>query len=276
MSLVTQANSLPVSVIIPCFRCTRTIRRAMDSVLQQTRQPAEIILIDDASGDNTLSVLQSLEQQYMGWVKVVALKNNVGAASARNAGWAVATQPYLAFLDADDAWHPQKIEIQYAYMQQHPDVVLCGHNRRILTQENELPHWEIPAQTDTRKIRKWHLLLSNQFVTPSVMLRREIEDRFIEHQRHMEDHMLWLAIVCSGGIVTKLSPELAAIYKRPFGEAGLSSQIWLMGKSDLSNYRRLHQRGYINLTLGLLLGAYSLLKFIRRLVIYWGYIRWKK
>ena len=248
----------------------------MDSILQQTQKPAEVILVDDASGDNTLSVLYTLEQQYAGWIKVIALEQNKGAGSARNAGWAAATQPYIAFLDADDAWHPQKIEIQYAYMQKYPEVVLCGHQRRILKQKDKLPHWEVQGGDQAKKISKWTLLLSNKFVTPSVMLRRDIKQRFVERQRHMEDHMLWLAVVCAGGLVTKLPTELAAIYKRPFGEAGLSSQIWAMGKSDLSNYRRLYRAGYINFAQEILLGLYSALKFIRRLFIYWGYVRWKK
>lgn len=267
---------VPISVVIPCFRCTKTIWRAINSILRQTVQPVEVILVDDASGDETLNMLRDIEHQHSNLIKVLSLANNMGAGSARNAGWAAATQPYLAFLDADDAWHPQKLELQYAYMQQHPEIMLCGHARRILNHKDELPHWELPSHFESLDIVKWRLLFSNQFVTPSVMLRRNIQPRFVEKQRHMEDHMLWLTIVCGGGKATKLSAELAAIYKSPYGEAGLSSQIWSMGKSDLSNYRRLYRKGYINLAQELFLAIYSGLKFIRRLFIYWGYIRWKK
>ena len=73
------------------------------------------------------------------------------------------------------------------------------------------------------------------------MIRRDIEQRFTEKQRYMEDHMLWLKIIYSGGYVVKLSPELAAIYKRPFGVTGLSAQFWSMERSDLGNYRRLYR-----------------------------------
>lgn len=267
---------VPVTVVIPCFRCASTIKRAIDSVIQQTQKPAELILVDDESGDETLSVLQEIEKQHSGWMKIIALTENSGAGSARNVGWAAATQPYVAFLDSDDAWHPQKIEIQYAYMRKHPDVVLCGHARRILKEQNELPHWVVASQDKAEQISKWTMLLSNKFVTPSVMLRRDVKQRFVEQQRHMEDHLLWLEIVCGGGIVAKLPTELAAIYKSPFGETGLSSQIWPMGKSDLNNYLRLYQMGCLNFGQGLLLGLYSSIKFMRRLFIYWGYMRWKK
>lgn len=264
-----------VTVVIPCFRCARTIVRAIDSVAKQTQKPAEVILVDDASGDDTLDVLREIEQTYCGWIKVIALQENMGAASARNAGWNAATQPYIAFLDSDDAWHPKKIEIQYAYMNAHPEVVLCGHGYRRLTQEDALPDWNI-THYSAQLIRKWLLMLSNKFVTPSVMLRRDIGQRFFERQRYMEDHMLWLQIVCDGGVVAKLSTDLAAIYKRPFGIMGLSAQFWSMERSDLGNYRRLYRADCINGFQLAVLAVYSVLKYVRRLIIYWMYLRWKR
>lgn len=264
----------PVSVVIPCYRCAATIARAIASIAQQTRKPAEVLLVDDASGDGTLAVLQELAQQHTGWIKVIALNQNQGAASSRNVGWEAASQPYIAFLDADDAWHLKKIEIQYAYMSAHPEVMLCGHGHRVVRQADMLPGWEL-GDWKVERIHKWALLLSNKFVTPSAMLRRDVNQRFVTGQRYMEDHMLWLELVCSGGVVTKLSAELAAIYKSPFGAAGLSAQLWPMEKSDLSNYARLYGSGCINLFEWLSLGLYSLLKYLRRLLIYWLHLRWK-
>ena len=268
-------TAISVSVVIPCFQCAGTIRRAVDSIVQQTRKPAEVILVDDASGDQTLSVLRNIESQYPGWIKVIALKDNAGAANARNAGWEAATQTYIAFLDSDDAWHPKKIEIQYGYMLAHPDVVLCGHGCRTLAVENALPDWDV-SECTVQPVSKWLLMLSNRFVTPSVMLRLNIKQRFVDGQRYMEDHMLWLSIVCSGGLVVKISAELAAIYKPSYGVTGLSSQVWLMEKGDLANYYRLYCDRFINVLQLCALLTYSLLKYCRRLIIYWSYLRWKK
>lgn len=89
-------DEIPVTVVIPCFCCASTIKRAVDSVAQQTQKPAEVILVDDASGDNTLEVLHKIANQYSGWVKVIGLINNQGAANARNVGWDAAAQPYIA------------------------------------------------------------------------------------------------------------------------------------------------------------------------------------
>lgn len=268
-------NPAAVSVIVPCFRCAKTIERAIASVAAQTVPPAEVILVDDASGDDTRLVLSELKNQYApGWVKLVLLDQNVGAGSARNAGWAVATQPLIAFLDADDAWHFRKIEIQHAYMAANPDVVLCGHGFRLLKQ-GVLPYWEVQKDLPLQ-VSKWRMMLSNRFVTPSVMIRRDVMHRFVDRQRYMEDHMLWLRVVCAGSRVVKLPAELAAIYKDPFGVTGLSSRVWLMERSDLGNYKRLYDDHSINvIQLGILV-IYSMLKYLRRLMIYSAYLRWKK
>jgi glycosyltransferase involved in cell wall biosynthesis len=209
-------------------------------------------------------------QHVSGWIRIVLLDQNMGAASARNAGWAVATQTFIAFLDADDAWHPEKIRIQLQYMQSQPDVVLCGHAHKILPTP-AMPGWHLRnagRHPKVKRITKWELLLSNRFVTPSVMLRRDIPQRFEERQRYMEDHMLWLNIVCAGGVVDMLALPLAAIYKRPYGQAGLSSQWWLMERGDLGNYRRLLLQSYITQLQFLGFAVYSVAKFLRRYVLY--------
>ena len=269
------SKTAPVSVIIPCFRCTQTLERAIASVAAQSVLPSEVILVDDASGDNTRPLLVDIQNRYRpGWIKLILLDHNVGAGSSRNAGWALATQPLIAFLDADDAWHPNKIEIQYDFMSANPDVLMSGHEFRLLMQDILL-HWELDRGIP-QTVRKWRMVLKNQFVTPSVMVRRDIQHRFIERQRYMEDHMLWMRIVCTGARVVKLPWALAAIYKNPFGVTGLSSQIWLMERSDLGNYQRLYKDQYINSAQFLILILYSVLKYVRRLIIYTTYLRWKK
>lgn len=234
------------------------------SVAEQTVLPAEVILVDDASDEGTLRVLRELADAYPVWVKLLGFEENRGAASARNAGWELATQPYIAFLDADDAWHPKKIEIQYAYMKTHPDVVLCGHRHRVLMGMDARADWVL-GKWAARSIKKWHLLLANQFITPSVMLGRDIPQRFSQGQRFMEDRLLWLEIVCDGAPVAMLEVELAATYKMPYGAAGLSSNLWQMTRSDLDNYRLLHASGRISLVSMYALMIFSWLKSLRRI-----------
>ncbi|QTN30415.1 glycosyltransferase family 2 protein [Rhodoferax sp. AJA081-3] len=162
------STTAPVSVVVPCYRCAATIARAVSSVAAQTLRPAEMILVDDASGDATLQQLHTLQAQHGPLIRVVALAANAGAASARNAGWNLATQPYIAFLDADDTWHPQKLEIQYRYMQQHPEVALSGHLCRQLPADAQgASNWPITWTPGDVQCVTWsQLLLRHQFVTP--------------------------------------------------------------------------------------------------------------
>jgi hypothetical protein len=152
----------------------------------------------------------------------------------------------------------------------HPDVALSGHAHKILPTP-AMPSWDLGIagrELKAKYITKLGMLLFNQFTTPSVMLKRDIQQRFVERQRYMEDHMLWLNIVCSGAVVKTLLVPLAAIYKRPYGQAGLSAQWWLMERGDLGNYRRLLAKKYLTRIQFLALALFSGAKFLRRLMIY--------
>jgi glycosyltransferase involved in cell wall biosynthesis len=261
-------ETAPVSVVIPCFRCTATLERAVASVAAQTLRPAELVLVDDGSGDATVIQIQSIQSRYGDWVKVVLLPVNRGAAGARNAGWQVATQTFIAFLDSDDAWHPCKVEIQLAYMLSHPDVALCGHLcRQLNSSGSDTPWWSVEPNNDVQAVTMVGLLLRHAFVTPSVMLRRDITMRFTEGVRHMEDHRLWLDIVGAHLPTVKLMVELVAVYKPVYGSGGLSADMWGMERAELTNYLHFHHQGRISYLWMRLLQAFSLVKYVRRLVI---------
>ena len=112
-----------VAVIIPTFNHADYVSRAVQSVLDQTHRPAEVIVVDDGSTDNTQEVLAGL-----GSAIRAARKENGGVAAARNFGVKLSTAPLLAFLDADDAWHPTKLERQVERVMAQPGIGLvnCG------------------------------------------------------------------------------------------------------------------------------------------------------
>jgi len=265
-----------VSVVVPCYQCAGTIARAVASVWAQTVRPYALILVDDGSDSATRAALSALVEAYpAGWIQLLTLDGNVGAASARNRGWNAAGGEWVAFLDADDAWHPKKIELQVAAMRAHPEAVISGHAHQVMEGSAQLPQWAVSA-AEVRSVPRWRVLLSNPFITPSVMVRRDVGERFTEQQRYMEDHMLWLQFACRNAVILFLPVPLAAIYKNSFGVRGLSAQFWLMERGDLGNYRRLYRRGNIGIFLFAALCTYSVLKYIRRLGIYWAYLRWKR
>ncbi|THK43288.1 glycosyltransferase family 2 protein [Methylophaga sp. SB9B] len=256
-----------VSVIIPCYCCSKTIERAVVSVVNQTIRPYELILVNDASTDNTINVIMRLKSQYGGWIKIVDLQKNVGAATARNKGWSFATQPYIAFLDSDDAWHNRKIEIQYQYMINNPDIAMSGHLFRDMSY-NAIDSLNWPVELTSEKKITWsQILVRNPFVTPSVMLKRDIPFRFFEGKRHLDDHLLWIEIIYADLLTIKLNTDLAAVYKPMYGASGLSSNMWLMEKAELFNYKYLYHKKKIKFYQYALLQCFSLAKFFRRLLI---------
>jgi len=264
-SLPESSNYLSISVIIPCFRCAKTINRAIDSVLQQTNKPAEVILVDDASGNETACVLRQIEQQYPDWITVITLPKNSGAASARNAGWAVATQPYIAFLDADDSWHPEKLHIQHEYMRNNPDVVLCGHHCVWLRTSDKPP--ALLADYRVTRISGNSLLYKNAFSTPTVMLRCDVPFRFQEGIRYLEDLLLWQQLAMAGLPIVRIEKVLAYVHKPFYGVGGLSAQLWKMEKGELRNIKILYCADSINFAQYISASIFSLIKFFKRIFV---------
>jgi len=98
---------LPIAVVIPAYNSERFIGAALDSVFAQTRPPAQVIVVDDGSADRSASIAQARGA-------TVIRQANAGVSAARNSGMRAATQPWLAFLDADDTWLPEKLALQWA------------------------------------------------------------------------------------------------------------------------------------------------------------------
>lgn len=117
-----------ISVIIPTYNRRRKVLHAVQSVLDQTYSPIEIIVSDDASTDRTESALSEFIQHKDSRVRYVRSEENRGVSAARNRGIALARGEYIAFLDSDDSWDPQKIERQVAVARTlGPDAfVFCG------------------------------------------------------------------------------------------------------------------------------------------------------
>lgn len=256
-----------VSVIIPCYNSSNTITRAVTSVFSQTVSPLEIILIDDASQDTTLEMLYAIQVEHgEDWVKVIPLKENRGPSAARNTGWEQAKAEYIAFLDADDSWHPQKVEIQYGWMKKNPSIVLTGHPIRFVDANSQILRYS-QQQIPAKQVSKRAFLLKNFFSTPSVMMRRSVLYRFDEDQRFAEDYLLWLKTLFIYGDVFLINLPLAYIYKSAYGEAGLSSNLWLMEKGELQTYKKIFKAGSVTLAEYIMLTIWSVLKYTKRVAI---------
>ncbi len=114
-------HSPRVSVVVPCYNYGRFVAEAIGSILAQTYQDFEVIVVDDGSTDNTPEVLRGITDPR---VRVLR-KENGGCASARNAGRELARGEFLTFLDADDLWRPTFLERQVAVLDAEPEVSFC-------------------------------------------------------------------------------------------------------------------------------------------------------
>src|SRR5680860_301446 len=111
-----------VSVIMPAYNSAAFIAESIRSVLQQTHQNWELLIIDDASKDDTVSIIEKI-QDTDSRIKLFQNESNKGTGVCRNTGIEAAQGAYIAFLDADDLWLPQKLETQLEFMQEN-DVVM--------------------------------------------------------------------------------------------------------------------------------------------------------
>jgi glycosyltransferase involved in cell wall biosynthesis len=113
-----------ISVIIPTYNRKQLVLEAINSVLQQEPYNYEVLVIDDGSTDGTSPYLASLGLN----IRIIRSEVNTGSARARNLGIKAARGAYIAFLDSDDLWLPQKLHMQLAYFCSHPDVALVYTN----------------------------------------------------------------------------------------------------------------------------------------------------
>ena len=188
---ITKRNPL-VSVIIPTYNRGWIIKEAIDSVLAQDYTEFELIVVDDGSTDHTSDVLDS----YGDDIKVLFQKNK-GVSAARNRGIAEASGKFIAFLDSDDLWLPQKLTVQIEFFNQTPDALICQ------TEEVWIRNG---LRVNPKKRHKkpsgmiFNPSLELCLVSPSaVMIRRSLFGRvgkFDETLPACEDYDLWLRISC--------------------------------------------------------------------------------
>lgn len=259
-------NFADVSVVIPSYNSEKTILRSLNSVINQTLLPKEIIIIDDKSTDSSLIIIEKFikNNNLDTMIKLIKLKKNSGPSKARNEGWDNASSKYIAFLDSDDSWHPQKIEIQYKFMHEHKDISLSSHYYEVINVEPQ--NKELIFNNSFTEISKIKSLIKNHFTTPTVMLNKELNFRFDENKKYSEDYKLWLEIIHNEKKSVKLNICLTYLHKSEFGVSGLSSNIIGMHLSGLANFKYLYKKKYINIYEYIFAVVLRNFKFIRILL----------
>lgn len=222
-----------VSVIIPAYNAVRYIRETLDSVLAQTYPAFEAIIVDDGSTDD----LETAVRPYRADQRIVFLRQeNRGIAGARNAGVARASGAYIAFLDADDIALPERIAVQAAFLENHPQYGIVysrfqsfydGHPERFYSYRRRFYAGDI-----------FRPLLHHSFICPStVMMRREtfeVVGGFDKDFRDAEDWDLWRRLAYRGTYFGFLDKVLVHTRLRLKSLSGFHNQVRMKEMNLLS------------------------------------------
>ncbi|MFQ5964188.1 MAG: glycosyltransferase family 2 protein [Candidatus Scalinduaceae bacterium] len=186
-----------VSVIIPAYNVERYIGETLDSVLVQTYSDFEVIVVDDGSNDRTAFIIKKYQKKNPEKVRLIQ-KENAGPARARNVGIKASTGEYIAFVDADDLWLPEKLEKQVSYFEkQPPQVGMVYTNAKKFDQQGI---WTLPKRYRKKRVEGWiykDLLRENMIPNQSVMVRKRCFEKvglFEESLDIIEDHDMWLRV----------------------------------------------------------------------------------
>lgn len=262
-----------ISVIMPVYNSGVEAYRGVKSIANQTLLPVEVILIDDCSPkvEETRLWLSKIQDDFGDKfaLKILYQTENKGPGCARNEGWDKARCQYIAFLDSDDVWHPQKLECQFRYMKEHPQVWLSCHHMKVIQDENAFDREMV--STDSLKIVKINPIryLFKHYPkggTPSVMIKNTDKIRFQKGKRYSEDYLVWLQY-CFTYEAVLIDMCLAASFKDFYGAGGLSANLWRIEKGELDTLATIRDMRYIGFLVWLAASIFSLAKFVRRVII---------
>ena len=257
-----------VSVIIPVYNRENTIIDALESVYKQTALHLimQVIIVDDGSSDQTLQLIEAYIDLHPDFPIEIVRQSNKGVSVARNVGLQHAKGNWVAFLDSDDEWLPNKIERQFEVIGCHLEIDFLGADAN----ENGLTIG-LHRIKELYKVSLSDLLIKSFPFTPSIVMRKSIFDEiggFDETRKFAEDIQYWLKI-CRYYNVYHLPEHLISIGhgKRTFGEKGLSANLKEMYQGTVLNIQELQREGIINTGFYLLLRVFYWMKYIRRILI---------
>jgi glycosyltransferase involved in cell wall biosynthesis len=202
-----------VSVIIPTHDRAALVQQSVESVLSQTYENVEIVVVDDGSADDTSTILEPLKDRI-----TYVFQENRGRSAARNSGVSLSRGEFLIFLDSDDLLLPAAVETQFGYLRDHPDVDIIFGDASFLTDDGSLHSmYTCSAELENADRQSFlsSLLQKNRFPPVTAMARRAALEAapFDEGLDALEDWDLWLRLALRGRIL-KCHSKVIAIYRR--------------------------------------------------------------
>lgn len=223
-----------VSVVIPAYNAEPYLKQAINSALAQSYSNLEVIVINDGSTDNTATLVSGFNDHRVRLIN----QSNGGMSSARNAGVCIAKGEFIAYLDADDYWMPEKLEKQLHLLNNRPDIGFCSTNTRVETPEgNFVNEWLCPDI----KISTLHTIFRNSAAiagsASSILARASVHHaagQFDEALSGLEDTDMWMRYAAQAEYLC-IPETLTVILKR---EHSVSRNFHNMRASALTVYKK--------------------------------------
>lgn len=200
---------------MPAYNSSRTISRAIRSVMSQDFPDYELVIVDDCSTDNTIEVVRNICDGYDN-IKVICSESNSGGPShPRNIGLDVASGKYVAFLDSDDVWYGGKLTRQVSFMENNMASISCTGYEVCDDEGNLIGEYKPPG-----KAHYSDLVKHNTIGCLSVVIDREKVGKFNFPDCGHEDYALWLRLARQGHVVYSLNSILACYTVSPSSVSG--------------------------------------------------------
>ena len=255
-----------ISVIIPVFNAEKSIEKTLYSIKNQTwKGNFEIIIVNDGSTDSSVNIINNYHKKYPEQNIILLHQENGGVSKARNAALKIAKGEYIAMLDSDDEWLPEKSAKQMQYFENN-DLKIDFLATRRTSHEIKYPYKII---NNLAEITFSKLMLRNEAQPSTVIFKRKVLQNtgfFNDNQRYGEDINYWLKISFQNKMYI-LNEELlyAGSGKRSFGVSGLSGNLIEMEKGFQRNLREMHELKKINSIEFILYYIFYKMKFFFRI-----------
>ena len=254
-----------ISVIIPVYNAEKSIEKSLISIKNQTWEGVfEIILVNDGSSDRSKTIIENYQQNHQDQNIILINQENSGVSKARNAAMKIAQGDYIALLDSDDEWLPEKTEKQMKFLEnQNIDFITSLWNN-----ENITFPYKLHPPNKLVKITLKKLLFKITGQTSTAIFKRKIFENtgfFDENQNYSEDANYWMRISEKNQMY--ILPEklvIAGNGKKSFGFSGLSANLKEMEKGIQKNIWEMYQTKRINFPEYLFYFVISKLKFAIR------------
>lgn len=220
-----------VSIIMPCFNAASYIRESVESIRSQTFKEWELIIVDDCSKDSSIDIISSLVKEDER-IKLICHKKNAGVSAARNTGIAEARGEYIAFLDSDDIWKPEKLEKQLAFMKEKGCVLSYTDFQKFNTSDGTLGK----VMRCPKRMCASDILKNTAIGCLTVMVDKKQAGEFrMPPLNHTEDNCTWYHILKDTNQTAYNLGEVLSFYRD--GNASMTKNKGKSAKLQWQTYR---------------------------------------